>query len=1057
MNLKKLSAALLCIVMTISMLSCFALGVSAADHNLGYAVTIEEGNFVGGKQLPNNVVIVNDDWLGKTGRVTLKLDGLVYYGWMGMNAFSNLADAAQSTVVHSGTSNVQTAGNAIYVAPGIYQGDVDVYGNNIRIYGPMAGVCPNEADFVTPNPARPAAVGYNTTGQEPVTLTKEEAALTEAVITGRVTLRDHGINTTIDGFYFTGKAYLYTQQGYKHRTGFYIKNNIFNATTDTIMNFTAAASYSTSYRGDVEFTENRVMGCTRVLEMVFVMDTTIRNNYIDVSSAAVYCNTVEANSIGDNLLIDRNYFPKPVGLLVNETDPTKVYDTLLQGVTISNNIVADASAATCGLVNYNFYGHKTAPGTMLTITGNEFRNLSTSVAPFQFNYIEHYENYVSFRHIINITNNLMDLPANASALVSSNVNGVMNLQGNTYTQGLNKKQVKLSNDQTKLLLYPYYDEAAGEDKGALVKAVTGVKDVKVENELITINVTGQNKDFLNLNEMIEVPADCATWSLYEDETLNTEIKNGIVYLDGTQTDRYLYLEADDDGFGKVYRIHVIREPGTEANLLGVVFNHYRNIPNVGDVAAHKYEYNFNSEENFVDYQIKVSPGATYKLYTDETCATPLEDLGNYIPYGGYKFCVVVTSQVGNKTEQYTVTFNRDASSNDPAVISMDGDKSGDVFVRSNMGLLIYALESLESEVNITLETSPKSTYVIKDKDGKEVSTSAKPAALKLTAGDNVFSVVVTDASKKVKTLTLTIENGKNSSDATITGAEGVSATIANGVISFVGGGDNTNVTFTTRSPYAVCDVYADEARTEGKKMTFTATTTPDGERVIETRAFSLPTAMITNRYFVVCTAEDGVTTQEYELVITKNAQVKDYLDVADPNAWYYEGVYAAGEKGLLIGDGTTFRPTDKITRQEMAMVMVRLIGINPANYSKETLPYADAAGISDWAVDAVKTCSALGIFTGSNDNGTLKFNPNEAIARQDVMVLFARALELNGAANLNRFADANLVADYAKAGVQAVVSSGLIKGSQEGNLLKLNPLSAIDRAEMATICSRVIL
>ncbi len=1039
MNLKKISAALLCIVMTISMLSCFAVGVSAADHNLGYAVTIEEGNFIGGKALPSNVVIVNDDWQGKTGRVAMKLDGQVYYGWLGLNAFASLALATESTVVHSGTANVQTGGNVFYVAPGIYKAPVDVYGNNIRIYGPNAGICPNEADLKTANADRPASSG---------SMTKEKAAETEAVITARVQMRDHGVGTIIDGFYFTENAYIYTQQGYKHRTGIYVKNNIFCSTTDTILNFAYRTADSTGYRGDVELSENRIMNCTKVLEMYFVMDTTIRNNYIDVSSVAATCHTVEANSIGDNLLIDGNYFPKTNGLF--EFIVTSNADTLLQGVTIKNNIIEDASKSANPLVDYNFLGDKTVPGTMLTITGNDFRQIATSEAPFQFHYIEHKDNYVISRHIINITDNILDLNG---PLVSSDVRGVLNLQGNTYTNGFKKSQVNLGNDQIKLILYPYTDLSTGLQHGAFVEDVNGVliSEIDHEKRLVTVDVTGQNKDYLDLSQMLVVSNGC-TWSLYEDETLNTRINNKIIYLDGTQTDRYVFLDTDDDGAGSVYRIHVTREPGTEANLLGVVFNTYRDIPNDGDATNHIY--NFNSTENFVDHQIKVSPGATYKLYADAARTTPLEDLGSYIPYGkNYKFYVVVTSADGLKTRQYSVSYNRDACDNDPAVVAMTGDKVGDIFVRSNMGLLVYTLQNLETEVLVTLETSPKATYAIKDKDGKDLSTSAAPAALKLTDGDNVFTVAVTDGTR-TKTLTLTVENGDKSADATITGVEGVSATIAAGVISFVGGGDTTNVTFATRSPYAVCDIYFNEAKTESTKMTYTATKTPDavGGRVVETRAFSLPTALLTNRYFVVCTAEDGVTTQEYELVITKNAQVKGFSDVEDPNKWYYDPIYGAVEKGLLIGDGGTFRPGDDITRQEMAMVMVRLIGANPANYSKETLPYTDAASISAWALDAVKTCHALGIFTGSDEWSSLNFNPKKAITRQDAMVLFARALELSGTADLSRFADGDRVTEYAKAGVQAAVAAGLVQGNTQG---ELRPKDTINRAEMAAICSRV--
>lgn len=54
---------------------------------------------------------------------------------------------------------------------------------------------------------------------------------------------------------------------------------------------------------------------------------------------------------------------------------------------------------------------------------------------------------------------------------------------------------------------------------------------------------------------------------------------------------------------------------------------------------------------------------------------------------------------------------------------------------------------------------------------------------------------------------------------------------------------------------------------------------------------------------------------------------------------------------------------------------------------------------------------------------------------------------------LSQFSDADKIADYAVEAAQALVSAGVINGSNG----KLNPRSSISRAEMAAVLYRVLL
>ena len=51
-----------------------------------------------------------------------------------------------------------------------------------------------------------------------------------------------------------------------------------------------------------------------------------------------------------------------------------------------------------------------------------------------------------------------------------------------------------------------------------------------------------------------------------------------------------------------------------------------------------------------------------------------------------------------------------------------------------------------------------------------------------------------------------------------------------------------------------------------------------------------------------------------------------YEDNQDPDAWYYSAVETAYANGAITSQGDTFRPQDPITREELAVMLVRAMG-----------------------------------------------------------------------------------------------------------------------------------
>jgi len=105
-----------------------------------------------------------------------------------------------------------------------------------------------------------------------------------------------------------------------------------------------------------------------------------------------------------------------------------------------------------------------------------------------------------------------------------------------------------------------------------------------------------------------------------------------------------------------------------------------------------------------------------------------------------------------------------------------------------------------------------------------------------------------------------------------------------------------------------------------------------------------------------------------------------YSDVTDH--WAYSAISFCSIHGVFKGyeDGT-FRPGQPITRQELAVVVARLAGIQDGS----EMPFSDTADIGDWAVSGVYTTYLHGWVNGYED-GT--FRPLQNIRRDETVKVF---------------------------------------------------------------------
>lgn len=181
-----------------------------------------------------------------------------------------------------------------------------------------------------------------------------------------------------------------------------------------------------------------------------------------------------------------------------------------------------------------------------------------------------------------------------------------------------------------------------------------------------------------------------------------------------------------------------------------------------------------------------------------------------------------------------------------------------------------------------------------------------------------------------------------------------------------------------------------------------------------------------------------------------------FKDVDEAYSWavdYVDSLYASGVITGSSGSGTMkqFNPASKITRGDFLLFLCRALNLQT---NTSTGNFSDVSKGS-YYYDAIATAKAMGIALGSDN----KFYPDSSITREDTMVLALRAMNKSGktvsAADVNllsSYSDKNVVSDYAKESVAALINSGIITGSDDK---KLHPAESITRVQAVAIIYRI--
>ena len=179
--------------------------------------------------------------------------------------------------------------------------------------------------------------------------------------------------------------------------------------------------------------------------------------------------------------------------------------------------------------------------------------------------------------------------------------------------------------------------------------------------------------------------------------------------------------------------------------------------------------------------------------------------------------------------------------------------------------------------------------------------------------------------------------------------------------------------------------------------------------------------------------------------------IEDLFDDLDSKPWAKDAVNALANMGVINGTGyRTFTPDAGCKRADFVIMLVKLLGIEGTANDN-----FDDVSENKYYYNYVGLAKEAGIVNGYGDGN---FGPENLCTREELMVMVANAITVVGiefdgdTAVLDKFSDADTIADWAKPYVAFLVSNSVVNGSNG----KIDPKSNITRAEVAVIMFNLI-
>lgn len=1083
---KRLLSVILVVLMTLSLLSSFSVSVVAADPDLDkfiYSPMQPISNPGYGVAVPSGIIFVASSFASAKDNewVFMDFNGEVYKAVKGVNAFSDIQVALNT----AGKSNIN-----IKIGPGVYSEDVTLNYNGLKLYGNYAGVNPNvdtAVEYVKDlNPVRDAAL---------------ESTISEA----KWTWTTKSNNIIMDGFKVTNQggtiesvvqSFLIAVSGTTSEY-FSFYNNIVENCTGTVID--ANRGYSTG----VYIKNNRITNCSgsSASAAFFIgggsmCDSVVENNYFANNTCTLnYYTSCGANgseafiSFSNNVVnncargVDFHYDNSNFGANLD-------YKRVVGNVFYNSGSTQGSIVKAYYLLEYIKSGETdpiacTDTGSKTFISENKFYDIASGIVAIDLvgggNLTGSDANYV----LSCIENKFIFASASNNTAIKSTVEGTIDASRNYY--GTESKMISVDDvisktEATRLISMPYYTDAEMTTLSGGIELKAGNRrrvsvyfdadQFNIDNVKTVITTVAndglETVDFTNC-----ITASNAEYQIYTDFLLRNEVNALQVDLTGEIT--RAYLVATDTETGMATRYDLIIKTTLDAEELKKCDIRYL----IDDSTVKPY-VNYTLDDTDIEvgvlekyiyfpFSLTLSPAATYKLYTDKACKTEYKDPTFYLePDKDLNLYAKVTAGNGVDYKVYTITLNRKGTSNyDSRILRVLNPEANVQLFNNERKSVVYRPYALTDKVTFDFEVTPNATYKIyKNYDkatGKlsnEVSAMGNVKELAVADAISYYYVEVTSEFGYSQVYTITMYNDVKSTDNVIKGIDGMKVDIIDNVIYIKADPTLTSITaHFDVDPFADVKVYADEAKTFAAEPSSTYDFI--NNREVEIRNFQLGILNRVSYFYVDVTSEIGEM-NSYKVIITKDAEAVSFTDI--DSHWSKDYVKDIANLGVITGyldtaKGTySFKPNNNATRQEVAVLFLRMMGIDPTTFKNAMISsvFTDTNDMPEWSYNSIKGVYSLGIMQGkTNKDGKMVFDYASKITRQEFFQALANLLQLDTDAaadvDLSKFKDGNKVAKWAQAATKAVIKAGIIEGSNG----YLNPTANITRGEIAKIISIV--
>lgn len=185
---------------------------------------------------------------------------------------------------------------------------------------------------------------------------------------------------------------------------------------------------------------------------------------------------------------------------------------------------------------------------------------------------------------------------------------------------------------------------------------------------------------------------------------------------------------------------------------------------------------------------------------------------------------------------------------------------------------------------------------------------------------------------------------------------------------------------------------------------------------------------------------------------TEKISVENIFDDTK-NHWAKDIISYMNSKGVVNGSiengKKLYRPDNKVTRTEFAIMVSNLMGYVPQHYMDTSLDaFEDAKEIPEWALGQVKAVYKNGIINGKENNSKLYFEPNSYITRAEAVTIISRILPKELKKGELEYKDISDIPDWSLDAFKVLNASKLI-GGYDDNTLK--PKNNVTRAEAVTM------